>query len=283
MATTAKVNEAATPMTTVRFQVSVHRCRRTGRVLYLEAGKDFVDALVGFLLLPIGTINLMLASAGVAAKGLGGISSLFASMKQLDSSLLHVDKAYLMQPRPAVTDTCNSIALVQVLNAAKLKSLDLLLPGKYYRCNGGRNCYNLSSTEGTPCTTCPADYYRRPTCFGGQIYSVIPEDREIMQNGIMERLSVESVMEGVCSTGQGFVSDSITYMVTDELEVMTSTTIKNIEVLNKLKVATLSDVERSDVVVNLTQILQLLQSALTSSTCLNDVFEKKVNPLSCRW
>jgi hypothetical protein len=41
---------------TVTFKVSVLRCKKTGRVLFLEAGKDFVETLFSFLLLPIGII-----------------------------------------------------------------------------------------------------------------------------------------------------------------------------------------------------------------------------------
>lgn len=57
-------NGAATAMSTITFKVSVLRCRKTGRVLLLEAGKDFVDTLFSFLLLPIGTIIHMLKNAG---------------------------------------------------------------------------------------------------------------------------------------------------------------------------------------------------------------------------
>ena len=51
---------------TVIFKVSVLRCRKSGRVLFLEAGKDFVDTLFSFLLLPIGIIIRMLSDAGRA-------------------------------------------------------------------------------------------------------------------------------------------------------------------------------------------------------------------------
>ena len=50
---------------TATFKVSVLRCRKTGRVLFLEAGKDFVDTLFSFLLLPVGTIlHMALSNSG---------------------------------------------------------------------------------------------------------------------------------------------------------------------------------------------------------------------------
>ena len=48
----------------VTFKVSVLRSGKTGRVLFVEAGKDFVDTLLGFLLLPIAAIMHMLSNAG---------------------------------------------------------------------------------------------------------------------------------------------------------------------------------------------------------------------------
>ena len=51
---------------TATFKVSVLRCRKTGRVLFLEAGKDFVDTLFSFLLLPVGTVLHMLSNSSGA-------------------------------------------------------------------------------------------------------------------------------------------------------------------------------------------------------------------------
>jgi hypothetical protein len=43
-------------------------------------------------------------------------------------------------------------------------------------------------------------------------------------------------------------------MVTDNLEVMPSTTIRSIQVLNQLKVATLADLDTTDISVGITQV-----------------------------
>ncbi|KAG0611735.1 hypothetical protein M758_7G161300 [Ceratodon purpureus] len=275
VATKTNVHGAATALKTTTFRVSVLRCKRTGRVLFLEAEKDFVDAIFSSLLeLPVGTIIHMLSSAGVNTNGIGGISSLFKSVKQLDGSLLHVDKEYLLQPAPGVTGTYKSIGLFQGLSAAKLKSFEVELPKGYYGCNSNA-CYNLSSTAGTPCNPCRGRYHNGSFSFAGQLYSIGPGDLEKAKKEIVRKFSDDSVKKGACPTDRGFVRDSITYMVTDQLEIMPSITVKDTEVLNKLKVATLSDLESSDFAVNINQILQLLQSAMNSTTCLNDVFGKK--------
>jgi hypothetical protein len=50
------------------------------------------------------------------------------------------------------------------------------------------------------------------------------------------------------------VRENITYMVTDNLEVMISTTIRSTQILNRLKVATLADLESTDISVGITQV-----------------------------
>lgn len=104
--------------------------------------------------------------------------------------------------------------------------------------------------------------------------TVIPNDLEELEAANLVRANAP-VEQASSSAGQGFVKESMTYMVTDSLEIMPSSTIRSIKVLNQLKVATLSDLESSDITISIEQVLQLLHSALTSSSCLNDVFGKK--------
>ncbi|KAG0600348.1 hypothetical protein M758_11G026500 [Ceratodon purpureus] len=256
------------------FKVSVLRCRKTSRVLFLEAGKDFVDTLFSFLVLPIGTIIHMLSNAGGQVKVLNrGISSIFDSVEKLDCSFLHVDKKSLMQPRPAVVGTCGSTGLLQGLEAAETKrpsKESIELPKVYYQCG---HCDSvLSITKGKLCEECDTNshYTHRMTVPPAELDTL----KEKILKAFVEEESNDVVANATCSTGQGFVRENITYMVTDSLEVMPSTTIRSIQVLNKLKVATLADLENTDINVGITQILQLLRSAVTSSSCLNDVFTK---------
>jgi hypothetical protein len=48
----------------VTFRATLSRSRKSGRVLYVEAGKEFVDTLLSFLLLPLGTIIHILSTGG---------------------------------------------------------------------------------------------------------------------------------------------------------------------------------------------------------------------------
>jgi len=83
--------------------------------------------------------------------------------------------------------------------------------------------------------------------------TVLPKDLEELEAAIVDHVK-DPVVEASSSTGQGFVKESMTYMVTDSLEILPSTTIRSIKVLNKLKVATLSDLESSDITVSITQV-----------------------------
>ena len=55
-------HDAPPTMTSTTFQVSVLRCKSSGKVLFLEAGKDFVDTILSFMLLPVGTIMHLLSN-----------------------------------------------------------------------------------------------------------------------------------------------------------------------------------------------------------------------------
>ncbi|KAG0600352.1 hypothetical protein M758_11G026900 [Ceratodon purpureus] len=162
MAKTSYSPGGAVAMDSITFRVSVLRCRKTSRVLILEAGKDFVDTLFSFLLLPIGTIIHMLSNGGGQVEALDrGISSIFDSVEKLDCSFLHVDKKSLMQPRPAVAGTRVSTGLLQGLEAAERKrpsKESLELPSVYYRCSN-KHCSLLSSTQGVICEICLCNSY----------------------------------------------------------------------------------------------------------------------------
>ncbi|CAI5952727.1 unnamed protein product [Closterium sp. NIES-64] len=70
----------------------------------------------------------------------------------------------------------------------------------------------------------------------------------------------------------GFVKETLTFMVTDNLEFYPSSTIKSISLLNTLGVKSMADLESCETTVTQDHALALVQAALTSTTALNDVF-----------
>ncbi|KAL1555511.1 hypothetical protein AAHA92_11236 [Salvia divinorum] len=75
------------------------------RVLFAEVGSDFADALLTFLLLPLGTIVKFLNNHYSKAPVIGSLSSLYNGLENLDSiDFLHKDaKSLLLTPKGLVS------------------------------------------------------------------------------------------------------------------------------------------------------------------------------------
>ena len=153
---------------------------------------------------------------------------------------MNVDKKSLLQPRPAVAGACGSTGLLQGVEATEVKrpTVEMIeLPSEYYRCG--------------------SLYISRTMKASKKRMRVLSEDIQSIKESIIESLvdKLERV-EATCSSSsnQGFVRENITYTVTDNLEVMPSTTIRSIKVVDTLKVATLADLESTDSIVGITQV-----------------------------
>ncbi|KAE8782472.1 Polyubiquitin [Hordeum vulgare] len=86
-------------MASIKINLAVDRSRN--RVLFADAGSDFVDVLLTFLTLPLSTIQS--CSAGATSRGC--LSNLCDSVNRLrDSRLLKVEACHGMLPRPAHAD-----------------------------------------------------------------------------------------------------------------------------------------------------------------------------------
>jgi hypothetical protein len=54
--------------------------------------------------------------------------------------------------------------------------------------------------------------------------------------------------------GAGYVKENTTFMITDDLEIYATSTIKSIMLLNKLKVENMSDLDSLEITVGVTQV-----------------------------
>lgn len=231
------------------FKVTVFRKGKTKQVLFLEARKDFVDTLLSFLLLPVGTVHHIL-SQGIQVKYLSGISSIFESV---DFLKLHVDKQDLVQPRPsapgctACRSSCSSVPFLRDLEAAGILRPERQVLSKYYFKCVSQECSGLSSERGERCEKCKLD----------GPYAVQMKDPYLKE---------------VSRSKSGLVKENTNFIVNDKLEIRPSSTMAIMNVLRKLEFAPVDDLERSEIAVSMGQILQLLHSARTSNSCLNDVF-----------
>ncbi|TYI62579.1 hypothetical protein E1A91_D10G254500v1, partial [Gossypium mustelinum] len=133
----------ASTATTVSLKLLIDK--KGKRVLYAEAGKDFVDFLFNVLLLPVGTVIRLLAKEGMV----GCLANLYKSVENLGD-------AYL-QP------TTNKDTLLKPKYSSSLAAdVPLLLPNTessttlgFYRCSYGRNSDCRLYYANDPTSTCP--------------------------------------------------------------------------------------------------------------------------------
>ncbi|WJX81927.1 hypothetical protein P8452_64747 [Trifolium repens] len=83
----------------------------SNKVVFAEAGKDFVDILCSFLTLPLGTIaRLSQKDSNMGPVTVGCLNSLYQSVVDLDKGYLWTDsiKEMLLQPKNSSEDYCSS-------------------------------------------------------------------------------------------------------------------------------------------------------------------------------
>jgi len=74
------------------------------------------------------------------------------------------------------------------------------------------------------------------------------------------------------SSGGGYVKETVTFVITDELEISPASIITCINLLNKLNVQNLSDLRERNASVGPDEALKLLWACFASTTPLDDVF-----------
>jgi hypothetical protein len=85
---------------TVSLKLVIHR--KTQRVLFAEADKEFVDFLFGILTLPVGTVTRLLKEDGGGRGMVGCLPTLYQrSIENLSSNYIqpNIDKLFLLQPK----------------------------------------------------------------------------------------------------------------------------------------------------------------------------------------
>eukprot|EP00249_Psilotum_nudum_P011428 c23169_g1_i2 orf=216-923(+) len=224
----------------VKFLVN----RRTKAVLYMEAGKDFVDLLYSFLLLPAGTLMQLMSKDGKSRgggrygknRGVGSICNLYNSVEQLHDTTFLVSKSTLLHPQPA----SNRLLLEGVGKTEPIISANIM-----YQCTTSR-CHTVTALSGSRCPECGYSMSRQ--------LSVVGQSPEVADNS------------------KGFVKEGSSFIITDDLSILPLSTIESIVLLNKLKVQNMADLESSSATVGSKEALLLLEAAFTSKTVLNDVF-----------
>ncbi|XP_077232908.1 uncharacterized protein LOC143873174 isoform X2 [Tasmannia lanceolata] len=184
--------------------------KKSNKVLFGEAGKDFIDFLMGLLSLPIGYVTRLLLEQNMV----GCLGKLYESVDNLSEIYTQPghDKNFLLNPSiPPIPSYPNPPLLLQNNDSTSTK--------KYFSCNQSYFCEDTRSSyihpyvteiKGTPCPSCK-------TQMNKELTYVFPNNKT----------KLVSNEEG------GFVKGVVTYMVTDDLVVTPMSTIEAITRLSE--------------------------------------------------
>ncbi|KAL5569139.1 hypothetical protein UlMin_025714 [Ulmus minor] len=238
-------------MATSSFSVSLKLLidTKNQKVLFAEAGKDFIDFLFTLLSLPVGTVIRLLSTNGMV--GSLALGKLYSSFENLSDTYIqpNFNKDTLLKPRSPLG---SPVTLLSLANDTSSRT-------KLYVCSGTSNvtfglgfCGRRHAAH-SPQAVCPG-------CGGKTSTEVTyiglgPADPQVGSSG-----------EG------GFVKGVVTYMVMDDLEVKPMSTISSITMLNKFNVKEVGALEERIVSLKMDQGLKLLHASLRSKSVLTNVF-----------
>ncbi|KAH7840238.1 hypothetical protein Vadar_014548 [Vaccinium darrowii] len=210
------------------------------RVLFAEAGKDFVDFLVNLLHLPAGTVARLLKEQTMV----GALGNLYDSIENLSETYLQPNqtKQSVLNSDAPIGDVAQMLLLEDIRNTAAKR---------FYVCNNSGEDeedfhFYVSNDSEALCPKCRAKMSR--------------------ELGYVTRAVEFGAGEG------GFVKGVVTYMVTDDLVVTPMSTISSITMLNKLNVKDVGALEERVVDLGMLEGLKLLKASLHSKTVLTSVF-----------
>lgn len=187
--------------------------KEKNKVVFAEAGKDFVDVLLSFLTLPMGTIARLVAKdSNLQPIKVGSLSSLYESVSNLQEKHLRTPtcKEMLLQPRNSMEAYCQQLKL----------NIDDTEPMKYFICDSWgcvrKERGNLLST------------FKNKNCHCGK-----PMDREI---SLEERTSED-----------GFVKETASFIICDDLRVMPNSLGTSVDLFHELGAKNMEAIEERTV------------------------------------
>jgi len=119
----------------ITLKLTVFREER--KVIFAEAGKDFVDVLCSFLTMPLGTIaRLVRKGCKSQPPEIASLISLYQSVENLDKGCFPTDtcKEMLLRPRNSVEAYCRSLKI----------NIDDTEPTRYFVCENLISCRHQS-------------------------------------------------------------------------------------------------------------------------------------------
>jgi hypothetical protein len=204
---------------------------KSRRLLFAEAGKEFIDFLFHILALPVGTIISLLKKQGTV----GSFEKIYEGFENLGTTYLqpNMNKETLLKPEVHISGgTGVPLLLPNIVSS--------LTSRKLYGC--ANTNYNTRLGSYGPCPGFVADDSRAicPWCQGSTFMS-----RELKLVDAPRATNKGSSREGE----GGYVKGVITYMVMDDLEVKPMSIISIFTLLNNFNIKEIGVLEEK--VVNL--------------------------------
>ena len=213
---------ATTTQTEEQVSLELLVNKETNKVLFAEAGKDFVDVLFSFLTLPLGTIaRLAEKKSNMGPVTVGCLNKLYRSVKDLDEEYLRTDttKEMLLQPTNSSENYCSTLKL----------NIDDTKPTVYFLCTKFSGCtssHYLNISRDTKCGC--GSYYTRSVTLKH-------------------------------SAWKGFVNGNSSFVITDDLVVMpNSMQFTSLELLQNLEINGGSSVKELTVNVTKDKVVNFL-------------------------
>ena len=199
------------------------------RVVFAEAGKDFVDFLLSLLALPVGTVIRLLTKSTMA----GCIANIYGSLEKLDESYLQPNQNKDSILKPTIT--------TQVTNP------NFLLPDtkkpenrKLYYCPSHPGY--VSDIQYYVCNRC------RPQSFGP------PPSMSQEVKFVGTNVSASTDTLATSDQAGGYVKGLVTYMVTDDLSVSPMSMVSVVGLLNKIEIKDFSVLEEKVVEFGINEV-----------------------------
>ncbi|KAF8365204.1 hypothetical protein HHK36_032788 [Tetracentron sinense] len=221
-------------MATTKVSLKLLIDTKAHKVLFAEASKDFIDFLFSLLSLPVGTVVRLLGKHGM----LGSLGNLYDGVQNLNETYV--------QPNQNMDCLLNPKAATCALRVARLLPSVESTAGKFFVCGSIHRC-----VTDNPTAICPHCKHPMST----EIPYIAPETSNAVSTG-----------------GGGFVKGVVTYMVMDDLAVMSMSTISSITVLNRFNVKEVTTLEEKVVDFGAEECLELLKASLQSKAVLTQVF-----------
>jgi len=209
---------------------------RANKVLFAEAGKDFVDFLFYIMLLPLGTIIKLLQMKEGKVQ-VGCLGELYRSIEALSTDYIQSSMI-----KDALLTPTSSGAVVSPPTATALLLKDALAiqtgtTRKFYLCPCSHSHSYVSDVQGAVCPSCNNTMTR-------EFSYVAPKS------------------SSSSSRTSGYVKRKVTYMVMDSLEIKPMSAISTLRIINKFHVKDVASLVEKHVEVGFNEVIILIKVVL---------------------